>query len=100
MLNNNNLININQNVFDDIIKNEVERLVKLQMDDFEKKLSENYFFDDKLLSREEVAVKLAISLGTLDNLRKRGKLKGCGIGKGVKFRNSEVLAYIKLLKSC
>lgn len=97
---NNNLINFNNDAFNEIIKKEVERLVKLQMDDFEKKLSENYFFDDKLLSREEVADKLAISLGTLDNLRKRGKLKAGGIGKGVKFRNSEVLAYIKSLKPC
>lgn len=97
---NNNLINFDNEAFKGIIRNEVERLVALQMDVFEKKISENYFFDDKLLSRDEVAVKLAVSLGTLDNLRKRGKLKACGIGKGVKFRNSEVLAYIKSLKPC
>ena len=100
MLNNNNLININEKVIVDFIKNEVERLVALRINDFEKKLSENYYFDDKLLSREEVADKLAISIGTLDNQRKRGKLKGCAIGKGVKFRNSEVLEYIKSLKPC
>lgn len=97
---NNNLFNFNQIGFDEMIKKEVERLVRLQMDNFEKQLSENYCFDDKLLSREEVAIKLDISLGTLDNQRKRGKLKGCAIGKSVKFRNSEVLTYIKSLKPC
>jgi hypothetical protein len=97
---NNNLFNFNQIGFDEIIKKEVERLVRLRMDDYESKLSANYYFDDKLLGREEVAIKLNISIGTLDNLRKRGKLKGCAIGKCVKFRNSEVLSYIKSLKPC
>jgi predicted DNA-binding transcriptional regulator AlpA len=97
---NNNIFNFNQSVFDEIIKKEVERLVRLQMDDFKRDLSTNYFFDDRLLGREEVAIKLDISIGTLDNIRKKGKLKGCAIGKSVKFRNSEVLAYIKSLKPC
>jgi excisionase family DNA binding protein len=98
MLNNNNLININQNVFDDIIKNEVERLVKLQMDDFEKKLSENYYFDDRLLSRKATADKLDISVRTLDDRVSKGKIKSANLGRGVKFRNSDVLEFIKNLK--
>lgn len=95
---NNNLFNFNQIGFDEIIKKEVERLVRLQMDNFEKQLSENYCFDDKLLSRKATAEKLDISVRTLDNRVSKGKIKSVNLGRGVKFRNSDVLEFIKNLK--
>lgn len=91
-----NVFTFNPSVLSEYIEKEVERLVALRFDAFKTDLSENYFFDDCLLSREEVAKKLDVSLGKLDDLRRRNKIKSCALGKGVKFRKSEVLKFIKL----
>lgn len=95
---------INQDALQAQINNEVERLTAVKFEQFKNNLleeiSKNYYFDDKFLTREQVAEKLELSIGTVDNLRKSGKLKGSRAGKLVRFKNSEVLAYMKNLKPC
>lgn len=95
---------INQDALQAQINNEVERLTAIRFEEFKnnllQELSKNYHFDDKFLTREQVAEKLELSIGTVDNLRKSGKLKGSRAGKLVRFKNSEVLAYMKNLKPC
>lgn len=92
---------INQDALQAHINNEVERLTIIKFEGLKesllKELSQNYYFDDCLLSREEVAQKLSVSLGTLDNLRKRKVITSANIGMGVKFKKSEVLRYINTL---
>lgn len=98
ILKNVNIFNFDQIVFEDIIKTEVEKLVKQYMSSYEQKLAENYCFDDKLLSRKETANKLNISLRTLADKTKNGKIRSVCQGRSVKFRNSDILEYIKKLK--
>ena len=97
ILENINLFNFNQTAFEDILKIEVEKLVNLHLKAYETKLVETYYFDDCLLSREEVAQKLGVSIGTVDNLKKRRKITSSNIGTGVKYKKSEILRYIKSL---
>jgi hypothetical protein len=97
-LKNLNIFNFDQIAFEDIIKGEVEKLVKQHMSAYEQKLAENYYFDDKLLSREETAIKLNISVRTLADRTSKGKIKSTCLGRSVKYRNSDILAYIKNLK--
>jgi excisionase family DNA binding protein len=91
---------INENALITCVNNEVERLFKIKVEEIKKELSENYFFDDRFLTREQVAEKLEISIGTVDNIRKKGKLNGFRVGTLVRFKNSEVLAYMKNVKPC
>ena len=95
---NEEIFNFNKTLLDDLIKKEVDRLVEERFDELKKVLSQTYFFDDSLLSREEVAKKLGVSIGKVDSLKKTKKLKSCNSGRNVKFRNSDVLQYIKSLK--
>jgi predicted DNA-binding transcriptional regulator AlpA len=92
---------INQDALETQINNEVERLTAIRFEAFKDALlaeiAQNYYFDDCFLSREEVALKLGISIGTVDNLRKRGKIKNSNIGSGVKYKKSEILRYMKTL---
>lgn len=92
---------INQDALQAQINNEVERLTAVKFEEFKNNLlqeiSKNYYFDDCLLSREEVAQKLDVCIGTVDNLRKRGKIKNSNIVSGVKYKKSEILRYIKTL---
>lgn len=93
---------INQDALQAHINNEVERLTQKKLEEFKerflKELSQNYFRDDYLLSRKETAIKMSISIRTLDEWVKTGKLKSVAQGTGVKFRNSYILEYIKNLK--
>ena len=91
------LFSFNKIVLDKLIKDEVSRLNVIDFENFKVDFLKNYVFDDKLLSREEVAEKLNVSIGTVDNLVKRKRLSKCSIGKSVKFRNSDILTYIKNL---
>jgi len=92
---------INQDALQAQINNEVERLTAIRFEEFKNNLleeiSKNYYFDDCLLSREEVAQKLGVSIGTVDNLKKRRKIASSNIGKGVKYKKSEILSYMKSL---
>ena len=92
---------INQDALQAQINNEVERLTAIRFEGFKNELleslSKNYYFDDCLLSREEVAQKLNVSIGTVDNLKKRGKIASSNIGMGVKYKKSEILRYINTL---
>jgi len=96
-MNSDEIFGFNQNLFRDLIKQEVNKLVEIKFEELKKELLQTYVFDDKLLSREDVAEKLNVSVGKIDNLRKNKKLKGCGVGRSVKFRNSEILEYIRSL---
>lgn len=96
-MNSDEIFGFNQNLFRDLIKQEVDKLVEIKFEGLKKELLQTYVFDDKLLSREDVAEKLNVSVGTIDNLRKSKKLKGYGLGRSVKFRNSEILEYIRSL---
>lgn len=93
---------INQDALQAQINNEVERLVKIKFESFKNEflneLSQNYYLDDFLLSRKETAKKLDICLRTLDTRTENGKIKKVSQGNGVKYRNSDVLEYIKQLK--
>lgn len=93
-----NPFTFNQEFFQILINKEVERLSLIGFDNFEANFLKNYVFDDKLLSREETAEKLHVSIGTVDNLVKRKRLSKCSIGRTVRFRNSDVLTYIKNLR--
>jgi excisionase family DNA binding protein len=86
---------INQEVLVAVIKEEALKMFAEMAEEFKKELATNYTFDDKLLTREEVAEKLAVSKGTVDNLNKAGKLMAYSIGRSVRFRNSEVLRFIE-----
>ena len=92
---------INQDALHAQINNEVERLTAIRFEEFKDALldeiAQNYYFDDCLLSREEVAKKLDVSIGTVDNLKKRGTIVSSNIGKGVKYKKSEILRYMKTL---
>lgn len=96
-MNSDEIFGFNQNLFRDLIKQEVDKLVEIKFEELKKELLQTYVFDDKLLSREDVAEKLNVSVGTIDNQRKSKKLKGYGLGRSVKFRNSEILEYIRSL---
>jgi predicted DNA-binding transcriptional regulator AlpA len=89
---------INYDVLKKIINDEVERLATVKFEEFKKELLVNYSFDDKLLNREDTAKKLDISVRQVDNLVEKGKLKKGSIGRSVKFKNSDVLAYINGIK--
>jgi predicted DNA-binding transcriptional regulator AlpA len=94
-----NLTNLfNEEALTKMINDEVEKLTKIKLEGFKQELSKNYFFDDKLLNRKEVSLKLGISLRQVDTLVKSKKLKKCSIGRSIKFRNSDVLEYIFNLK--
>lgn len=86
-------------MLNEIIAAHVDKLVAIKLQEFETQLSSNYTFDDSLLSREEVANKLNVSLGTVDNMRDQKKIIGYSVGKLVKFKKSEVLQYIKNLSN-
>ncbi len=89
---------INENALIACVNNEVERLFAIKVEAFKKELSGNYSFDDYLLNRVQVSDKLGISIRQVDTLTRRGKLKKCSLGRNVKFRNSDVIEYIKYLK--
>lgn len=89
---------INQEAIFKIINDEVEKLATKKIEEFRRELAQNYCFDDSLINREAVSKKLDISLRQVDTLVKTGRLKKCSIGRSVKFRNSDVLAYIRTLK--
>jgi len=93
----NAIFSLNEKLLNEMIAAQVDKLVAIKLQEFETQLSSNYIFDDYLLSREEVANKLNISKGTLDNLRNRKVLIGYNVGKSVKFKKSDVLQYIKNL---
>lgn len=94
-----NLINlINEDVLVQLISSEVEKLANIKFDEFKKDLAVNYYFDDCLLSRDQVSIKLDISLRQVDKLVETKRLKKCSIGRSVKFRNSDVLEYMANLK--
>jgi excisionase family DNA binding protein len=94
------LFKLNQDLLIEVINNLVNKLVESKFHEFKKDLSSNYYFDDSLITREELADKLNVSIGTIDNLRARGKITGMSVGKSVRFKNSEILEYIKNLKPC
>jgi excisionase family DNA binding protein len=94
------LFKLNQELLIEVINNLVTKLVETKLDEFKKDLSSNYYFDDSLITREELAGKLNVSIGTIDNLRMRGRITGRSVGKSVRFKNSEILEYIKTLKPC
>ena len=93
---------INQDALQAHINNEVERLTQKKLEEFKegflKDLSQNYIRDDYLLSRKETAKKLDICVRALDYKVEGGKIKSVGQGRSVKFKNSDILEYIKNLK--
>ena len=86
---------INQDVLVALVKEEAQKLFIEMSEKFQNELATNYTFDDKLLTRDEVAKKLAVSKGTVDNMSSSGRLKPLTIGRSVRFRNSDVLEFIK-----
>jgi predicted DNA-binding transcriptional regulator AlpA len=89
---------INYDALKKIINDEVDRITTEKFEGYKKELLVNYCFDDKLLDRKATAKKLDLSIRQVDNLAEKGKLKKCSIGRSVKYKNSDVLAYINSLK--
>lgn len=89
---------INQEAILRIINDEVEKLATKKLEEFRNELAQSYYFDDYLIDRVAASIKLDVSLRQVDTLVKTGKLKKCAIGRSVKFRNSDVLAYMSALK--
>lgn len=92
---------INQDALQSQINSEVERLTAIKFEEFKnnllEELSKNYYFDDCLLDKIKVARKLGISVRQVDNLVTKGKLKKCGLGRSVKFKNSDINEYVRSL---
>lgn len=93
---------INQDALQAQINHEVERLTAIKFEEFKNafltELSQNYYFDDRLLSRKETAEKLDISIRTLDMRTNDGKITSIYQGRSVKYRKSDILRYIRNLK--
>ena len=51
--------------------------------------------DDGLLDKLDVAQWLAVSVGTVDVLRRAGKLRALKVGRKVRFERIEVKRYLK-----
>lgn len=80
------LIGITPEEFKDLIVGEVkEELRKL---DSEKSQVPVY------LTRKEVSKLLRVSLVTLHDWNKRGLLVACRVGRGVRYRRSDVISYV------
>lgn len=90
-----NLINLDE--LDNIINKRVSESLEIKAKELKDELAKNYVFNDYNLTRKDVAKVLAISLRQVDNLKSKGKLKSCLIGKSVRFKNSVVQDYIKNL---
>lgn len=50
---------------------------------------------ERLLTRDEVARYLGISVATVDNYRKKGQLRSVKYGKFLRFRESDIRQYIE-----
>ena len=57
-------------------------------------------YEDRLLSKEEVAKQLGIGLTSVYNLTKKGKLTAVKVNGATRYRQSEVSAIIDTKKSC
>ena len=49
---------------------------------------------DELFDKPYVAQRLGISVGMVDELRRRGKLHAIKVGRGVRFERAEVKRYL------
>ena len=57
-------------------------------------------FEDRFLSKEEVAKQLGIGLTSVYNLTKKGKLTAVKVNGATRYRQSEVSAIMDTKKSC
>ena len=55
--------------------------------------------DETLLTRKEAAHALNVSLGTIDNMRKRGDLESVDYGDSVMFERAEIDRFIRTHRS-
>ena len=53
---------------------------------------------DALLTRDEVADRLRVSLRTVDTLRERGELKAVRVGRRVLVREADLAQFVRRLE--
>lgn len=88
---------LNEDFLNSIIKSHINLALNDFVSNLHNDLSTVSSLGDFLLEREDVAKILKISVRQVDNLKSKGKLKPCLIGKSVRFKNSVVQDYIKSL---
>lgn len=88
---------LNEDFLNNIIKSQVDLVLSGFVSNLHNDLSVVSNLGDFLLDREQVAKILNISVRQVDNLKSKGKLKSCLIGKSVRFKNSTIQDYIKSL---
>lgn len=83
-----------------LTREELERIISKAVE----KAMAVYFFKnpppkkpepDQYLDKKEVAKMLDVSVSTVDNLRRSGRLKSYNVRRRVKFRLKEVQAYLE-----
>ena len=90
----NRIIVLSEHQAAEIVKEAAQIAVAAALNEWERLANEQQA-SDPLLTRKEAGQLLTISPSTLDKLYYEGKLKGYRIGTGVRFKRSEVLAYIE-----
>jgi len=71
-----------------MINNAVKQAVKEEFAPLRKQ------FEDRLISRDEAAEALGVTLATLHNWHKNGTLRHQKIGGSVRYRESDITAYL------
>ncbi|MCK4665012.1 MAG: helix-turn-helix domain-containing protein [Bacteroidales bacterium] len=87
------LISLSLEEFKELVKESVMEIYIEQEKERAKKCQ-----DDKMLTRKEVANFLRISLPTLHQYQKDGRLKYYRIGRRVLFKKSEILDSIEVIR--
>lgn len=76
------------------IREELDKALEASLEKVQGELSDL----PELITRQQAAKMLSVSLGTLDAWAREGRLSKCRAGRAVRFRKSELLAGFKTLK--
>jgi len=90
----NRIIVLSEHQAAQIVKEAAQIAVSAALNEWER-LAKEQEVSDPLLTKKETGQLLSVSPSTVDKLYYDGKLKGYRIGTGVRFKRSEVLAYIE-----
>lgn len=83
---------INQDALSDLIDSLVDKRVEDQLSRFRALWEAER--GDRLVSREDAANRLNVSVGTLDKLRERCRIKAVVVNRLVKYRETELLRFM------
>ena len=73
----------------DIVE-KVKETVKEQMIEFSKRFESKIIDEDRILTRDNTATYLGISLSTLSRWTRDGKVPSCGLGDRVYYKMSDI----------